>query len=328
MGDFSKKDLWMLFEISSNARSPLNKIAKKLKMSQQGVAYKLQKFKESGLLEGYSTVFDYASVGYQGYKVLIHLNKAKAEQGEQLLKQLIAHSSVLSITELAGHWDYLVLFATKNASRCNKELHTLLAQFPKVLKNYYVLTNTVTYDLKRRYLTEHATHTGTMVLGGDRESIKLEQMDQKILKELYENPRISYVTLSSKYKATPKTMLARVRALETKGIIKSYTAHLNVTHCGYHPQKMFLKFSNLTLEREEELIRFLRRKENVISMSKVFGIWDFEVDTEFSNMLEQHTFVKELRVQLGDIIREMELCPVLKIHKQTTLPESFFSNST
>ena len=136
MSNFSKKDLWMLFELNIHARSPLNKIAKKLKMSQQGVSYKIQKFEESGIITGYSTVFDYACLGYQSYKVLMTINRSKADLKDALLKQLSSHSSILSITELGGHWDYFIVFATKNPSRCNKEIHTLLAQFPKLIKNY------------------------------------------------------------------------------------------------------------------------------------------------------------------------------------------------
>ncbi|MSR86246.1 winged helix-turn-helix transcriptional regulator [Candidatus Woesearchaeota archaeon] len=325
MGDFSKKDLWMLFELNIHARSPLNKIAKKLKMSQQGISYKIEKFEESGVITGYSTVFDYACLGYHSYKVLMTINQSKTEQRDLFFKHLSSHSSVISITELGGHWDFFIVFATKNASRCNKEIHILLAQFPKLIKNYYVLTNTVTYDLKRRYLTDYATHMGTIVIGGDRDPASLLPLDKKIIFSFYENPRVSYVQLASKYKVTPKTIISRVRALETKGVIKSYTTNIDCSKLGYNAQKIFLKLSNVSLDKEEELIRMFRRKENVISISKVFGMWDFELDVECASMQDLHTFLRDLRVQLGDIIREMELCHVVQIQKQTTLPQQFFS---
>ena len=42
MREFSKKDLQLLYEIELNARTPRNRIAKKMNMSQQGLSYKIQ----------------------------------------------------------------------------------------------------------------------------------------------------------------------------------------------------------------------------------------------------------------------------------------------
>ena len=222
MREFSKKDLQLLYEIELNARTPRNRIAKKMKMSQQGLSYKIQQFEEKKIILNYYTFIDYICFGYSGYKVLFTLQHGKKEQLDSFLKILKQHNSIISITELGGNYDYMVLFAQKNASRCIKEIHILLLQYPQLIKSYSVLTNAASYEFKRRYLTDSSSHTPSIVLGGDREQTSIDTLEIKILKTLCENPQLSYVKIAAKYKINPKTAIAKVRALQTKGIIKGF----------------------------------------------------------------------------------------------------------
>src|SRR3989344_4722514 len=225
MDTFSKKDLSILFELDKNARSPLNRIAKKLKTSQQGLAYKIKKFEEH-----------------------------------------------------------------KTTSRCNKELHTLLSQFPKLIKNYFVLTNIASYEMGRKYLSEQVSYSHLFIIGGDKEQAKIDFIEQKLLKEMYENPRIPYVKLAAKYHLNPKTVISKIKKLQTQGVIKGYGANIDCSGYGYLAQKIFFTFSSLSLEKEDELMKFFRQQEHVIRVSKTFGKWDYEIDVEIKDLKEFQKF--------------------------------------
>ena len=325
MDKFSKKDQELLFELSLNARSAMNKIAKKLKVSQQGLSYKLKKLEEKGTILHYYTLFDFACFGYHGYKVIFTLNRTKPEQVKQFREFLQTQSSVLSIEELSGHWDFLVFFATKNSSRCSKEIHELITQFPKLVKNYVILTNVVSYELQRKYLLESSAHVSIVAFAGDREPMTVDTMDRKLLSTLYENPRIKYSLLAAKYKLNPKTVINKIKALETKGIIKGYSTGIDCYKYGYFSQKIFLKLVNFSFEKEEEILKFCRQQKNIIKVSKLFGNWDLEMDLELNTIREFQDFCINLRINFGDIIKDLETCSVRKQHKLTSLPTSFFS---
>ncbi|HIH58470.1 MAG TPA: Lrp/AsnC family transcriptional regulator [Nanoarchaeota archaeon] len=325
MDTFSKKDLSILFELDKNARSPLNRIAKKLKTSQQGLAYKIKKFEEHKTIINYHVFIDYACFGYSGYKVIFSLHSLKKEQIESFLKNIESHSSVLSIFELGGQWDYMVLFAHKNASRCNKELHTLLSQFPKLIKNYFVLTNIASYEMGRKYLSEQVSYSHLFIIGGDKEQAKIDFIEQKLLKEMYENPRIPYVKLAAKYHLNPKTVISKIKKLQTQGVIKGYGANIDCSGYGYLAQKIFFTFSSLSLEKGDELMKFFRQQEHVIRVSKTFGKWDYEIDVEIKDLKEFQKFCYQLRSQFSEFIQNLEICPVFKYHKQNSLPYTFFS---
>ncbi len=324
MKEFSQKDLQLLYEIDLNARTPLNKIAKKMKMSQQGIHYKIQQFEEKKVILNYYTLIDYICFGYSCYKVLFSLHHAKKEQKDLFLQTLKQHSSILSITELGAHYDYMVLFAQKNASRCTKEIHTLLTQFPQLIKNYSILTNAVSYEFKRKYLTEHSSRAQSIVLGGDRDIHSMDIMTIKILKELYDNPRISYVKIAAKHEISPKTAIAKIRNLETRGIIKGYGANIDCYSYKYQAYKILLKTSSVSKQKDEELLKFYRQQEEIVHVSKIFGNWDYEIDVEVASLKDFHAFSILLRAHFGEIIQHFDVYPILNNYITSTVPKSFF----
>ena len=167
-------------------------------------------------------------------------------------------------------------------------------------------------------------HAGIILFGGDRSHLKIENRDKKILRDLYENPLIMYTRLAAKHKMNPKTVISKIKQLETKGIIKGYTSSLDCYKYNYFPQKVFLKLDNLSFEKEEELMKFCRQQKNIVRLSKLFGLWDIEIELEVKSVRDLQEFGILLRKNAGDIIRNIETCSVAKQHKRTSLPMSFF----
>ncbi len=324
MNVFSKKDQYILFELSMNARISINKIAKKVGMSQQGIMYRIKKFEEEGVISGYDTIFDYASLGYSSYKCLFSLISSKKDSLEQFLSHLQKINSISNILELSGEWDYMVTFLTKNASQCSKEIQKLVSIFPKQIRKYEIFTNIVTYDFGRFYLTDFGSHSGAIVLGGDRILPQIDVLETHIIKELHNQTRISSVKIASKEKVNPKTILAKIRSLETKGIIKGYKANVNCQTYSYLPQKILLKCFFLNFEKEEFFLKFCQRHTSVVQVSKVFGAWDFEIHSEFKTQKDAQQFFIDIKSQLGDLIKFIEVCSLGQHHKNKTLPENYF----
>lgn len=324
MAEFSKKDLSLLYEIQNNARVPINKVAKKLHVSQQGLTYRLKKLQDSKCISQFYTIFDYARFGYHCFKVLLTLDHSKHDQFEALLRTLHEHHAVLSVAECGGKWDLIILFATKSAARLHKELEYLLTRFPEFLRKYTVLMVVATQELGRRYLVEFPLPRAPLIVGGEQEHVKIDTVDQHLMKEFYENPRNSYIHLAAKYHLNPKTVIKKTRALEEKGIIQGYGALLDCSKYNYVAHKMFLRYHHLSLDKEEELLKFLRQQKNVVHISKVLGEWDLVVDTENADAQEFQKFNVHVRSLYGDIIRDMETSQIFQTRKVSYLPQSFF----
>ena len=62
----------------------------------------------------------------------------------------------------------------------------------------------------------------------------MDERDIEILKALVKNGRASYVELSKKLKITEAAVRKRVKKLETKGIVKGFTAIIDPATLGFH----------------------------------------------------------------------------------------------
>ena len=82
---FSVDDLdnKIISALDSDARTPLEKIAKNLKISRQTVDYRLKKLKREGIFLGDLVIFDTGILGYGWYRILIRLlNVSKTQKNE------------------------------------------------------------------------------------------------------------------------------------------------------------------------------------------------------------------------------------------------------
>ena len=75
--------------------------------------------------------------------------------------------------------------------------------------------------------------------------MSLDRIDRNILRELQKNGRISNVELSQKVGLSPTPCLERVKRLEKKSVIKSYTALLDPQYL----DASLLVYIELTLKR-------------------------------------------------------------------------------
>jgi DNA-binding Lrp family transcriptional regulator len=325
MGDkYSKKDLNLLYELSINSRSPLNHIAKKIKTSQQGINYKIKLFQEKGIISNFITIFDYSSLGFDCFRVFLRLNYSKPEHYESIIQSLLTNDSIISITPCSGKWDLIILFASKNASKFNKSFQEIIKNHPHVFENFEVLTTISTSEYGRRYLADYSSHLGNIVYGGDRNQTTLDLMDKKIILELLESPRSSYVNLSLKLKLNPKTIIHKIKSLEARGIIKGYSINFDPHRLNFLSYKILLKLHNLTPEKSE-LLKFCRQNKNIICLSKTLGYWNLELDAELSDTSELNNFIHELKRKFNFIISDIDIIQTSKSPKISFIPKSFFT---
>jgi len=84
--------------------------------------------------------------------------------------------------------------------------------------------------------------------------VKFDTIDSTILDELQRNGRLSNVELAERAGLSESACLRRVKALDDKGVITHYAAHLDARAVGL-PGTVFVRVS-LTSQREEQLLTF------------------------------------------------------------------------
>ena len=130
----------------------------------------------------------------------------------------------------------------------------------------------------------------------------LDRIDQKILRQLQGNARITNADLARSVNLSPTPCLERVRRLEADGYILDYVTLLN-------PQKLgagVVSFIQVQLDRTNPDV-FDRFKEQVALCPEVMechmvaGGFDYLLKVRTRNMLEYRDFLGETLARMSDI---------------------------
>ena len=150
---------------------------------------------------------------------------------------------------------------------------------------------------------------------------KLDKIDNKILKRLQENGKMTNLQLSEEIGLSPAPTLERVRKLEHSGIITGYHAYVDSVLLG-----MGIKaYIQLSLERQAEnslsiFVERIQRIEEIVECHMVTGTCDFILKAVIKDI---PAFENLITNKLGKIdeIRNMQTMVILsQIKKGAVTP--------
>jgi len=119
---------------------------------------------------------------------------------------------------------------------------------------------------------------------------KLDYYDKKILFELDKNARITTSNLAKQIRKSKQFVDYRIKKLEEEKIILGYTTVIDYSKLGYTSIRVYLKFHNITLEKQNELENELIKDKEVWWLVTLEGIWDVGYAMAVKNILDFYDY--------------------------------------
>ena len=141
-----------------------------------------------------------------------------------------------------------------------------------------------------------------------RESIKLDQIDRKILYELDLNGRATFSEIGKKIKLSKQAVKERVNHLEKAGVIKQYFALIDIHRLGYTFYRLDLGFQNVTEIKEREIINYILKLPKVIWVAEIHGKWDLAIVFLTKDIVEIDNNIKKISWEFNKYIQEQSFC--------------------
>jgi DNA-binding Lrp family transcriptional regulator len=107
--------------------------------------------------------------------------------------------------------------------------------------------------------------------------MKLDLKDKKILYELDLNSRATLNEIAKKVGLSKQVVDYRLKNLIKNKIIKQFYTVINFSKLGYTQYKLYLKFQNVNVEKEKEIIDFWTKNKNSVWVASCRGKWDLAV---------------------------------------------------
>ena len=124
-----KSDREILFALDFHARDSMLEIAKKLRMGEDTLSYRIKRLERLGLITKYYLVPDTTKLGLVSYKIMLKYQNITPQVEKELLKHLAQAEEVGWIVKTDGYYDLMFISWVKNEFIFDSFLSKFLEQF-------------------------------------------------------------------------------------------------------------------------------------------------------------------------------------------------------
>ena len=106
---------------------------------------------------------------------------------------------------------------------------------------------------------------------------RLDEYDRRLLYELDRDSSLALSALAKKVRRSKQFVLFRQKRLEDAGVIKAYTAIVDMSKLGYFSFRIYLKFQSMTGSEAALLVEYAKTLPNVWTVTVLQGKWDLAI---------------------------------------------------
>jgi Lrp/AsnC family transcriptional regulator, leucine-responsive regulatory protein len=290
-----KKVLTLLEE---NARMPASKIAKKTRLSPEGVIKIINRLQEQKIIYKFNTKTNYSLMGQEIYPVHIKLNQINSEIIEKINKLIKKHNSCAWHIFTEGEYDLMMSFKVK--SKQDKEN---MIQLLQKLGNY-ILDKEVSLALdsfeisksfvkKKRQIFLTTNHLASQ--------LELSKEEFQLLDLLKKNSRQTVLELAKKMNSTARIVAGMIKKMEKSGVISGFKIKINTALLGYQPCTALISLASYTKEELRKFITYCKYKEGIYYVIHQMGKYDFDIKIDAKDVNEFYQLVSEIRNEFSFI---------------------------
>lgn len=287
-----KKNKQLLYHLTENARYSNVELGKKIRLSKDAVAYRINKLEEQRIIRNYKAQINYQKLGYETYRIGLHLINFDQTQEEQLLNYLQTKPSIWGISVNEGVWTVSYMTTIKTLTQLYTTDQDILKQFRHIIAKRHVTPITHTDFLPKTYLIEQ-NHPRTPKTIHPTTPEQLDELDKQLLTKLQQNAKAQLIELAEELNCSSSLVLQRMRRLEEKNIILRYAATLDVLQLGrdYYGVKIILN----NREEYESLQQHIYNIPEMTGYLYALGDYDLEFDLEVQDTKHYRKIINEIK---------------------------------
>ena len=297
-----KKDSDILKILDSDFRIPISKVAKKVGLSKNSASLRFEKLKE--FISHTTTGINNKLLGYTLVKVYYSMGSLDEKFESDLMKEFKKCPSMLYIAKLYGHYNLEIAFFIQDLDELIFQLTAFNKKFNKKINEKEIQILVDQYYFRNNFLYDTFT-TKVSTIFPTTKRVSLTNVEKKILSIIRNDSRMNILDIAEKTGLNPKTVTSNMKSLEKRGIITGYYMSLDAAKLGLSSFKVFLQVDNS--KDIEEFEKYITGLKDCKHVAKMLGLWDYEIDLVYPDVLELQMQIESLRQKFPSIIKKIEI---------------------
>jgi len=291
------KDKKILSILVRDARTPLGRIAKRVALSRDGVAYRINRLIKKKVILGFVPFVDYKKLGFFSFRMYLFISEKSEKMKKELKNYLKESKNIFQILEFTDRWDYELGIITQSIDDFNSFKQELDERFSDIiLEEQHVIVadrNATSYLPTGFY--EQISHLD--------KPAKFDLTDLAILKSLADNARKPYFTIGKELNIDADTVRNRVKKMLDCGIINRIAAVINISKLNYIFYVFIANMKYINSNDQIKLRNLVANNQNVIEILKTIGNYDLIISIAVESPHTLHIIIKEFKMQFVNTIK-------------------------
>lgn len=319
----------LLYLLSINCRFSQKDLAKALRMSEDAVAYQINKLIHKEKLGHFNVQFDYFRLGYKQNHIWIKL------QHPQDYSFLEKYNEIISINSSFGKFDLQLVTLTKS----RKSFEKLITKIKKSLRiqkfeisefvDFYKRFTNIIPPIRAQVKIQRKKQPPIYELNTElyakplQDKIRLDKKDIQIIRLLLQNPRITYQEISRLTKLNHETIRYRINNYIRERLIVNFGIIHNFQKYGLYTTYLLLKLKKPDYKIIE---RALENNQHTFYAAKLKGTYNAIIYLVSSDPREFGREFSSIKEKLDPMITDIDLLFLDKLHKYVQFPIELLSS--
>ncbi len=286
--------------LSENAREPLTKIAKSLKLSRDQIEYRINKYYSFGLIKNISAMVNYESLGYN-YLIVILIKLTDSGNPEEFLQKLEKNKNCFSAGKVFNKYDFFANMIFINEDDAREKLSKLLES--KKVTNYKIIKP----FFSELYPLKIVNDKEPIKLISKTEKIKLDKKDLEILKILGKDARAKIIDIANSLNISAELALHRIRKLYSKNIILGYRIHFDYSKFRKFFSLMLIDLKDLSDKTIDKIKKYARNSEIASSANLCLSFPNAFIQIFHKDESELREEIKKLKQLFGESLINIDV---------------------
>jgi len=314
-----KKDFRILSELDMDARQPISRIARKVRLSKEVTNYRIKRLEKEGIIEGYYAAIDICRLGYLYCRYHLWFYSLDTETERDIIKYVKSHPSISWVVSTEGNEDLVIVIRARNVPEIKSVCDDIYYKFSRFIKQKQIYIISKIHHFKHNYLYGSKS-LRREILGKSHDKVDIDIISINILNLLSKNARLPSSEIASKAGLTSNAVRMRIKKLIQERVILCFRSQIDINRLGYQHFKLFLRLKDITQDSYHRIIEFLRKEPRVIYITESVGQADLEFEIIVINNAARYEFMKELKALFGQYISDHSFYFVYKEQSINYLP--------
>jgi DNA-binding Lrp family transcriptional regulator len=313
-------DRKILAQLDLDSRRSAKEIATAVGSNKDTVNYRMKRLVDSGIISRWLARVETSKFGFSNVKVYIRFEDTDEKKEGEFFSYLDSLPEVGWVAQASGRWDALFCVWSSSTFSFYRTMAKIMNRFGRNISEREVVHNIDWHYYNRKWLLPESGEVRGVRYGGEPSRERLDEADMLILRELVGDSRARFTDISEKTGLPPQNVLARVKAMRSKGVIAQYGIDLDYGKLGIVFTKAFIRLHDADEKSLASLYGFCGREPRVFALTTTVGPWDLELELEVERVEDMMEIMNRIKRAFPDMIRGYDSIVITRQLKMNYMP--------